>query len=72
LPEDEEDPVTEITSEADIHSFIVRIWREEPTSKADQRIWRGHITPIPQGERVYFKDLDEIPQCITNLLKTLG
>jgi len=71
LPKDEEDSVADITSEADIHSFIVRIWREEPTSNADEGIWRGHITPIAQGERVYFKDLDEIPQCITNLLKTL-
>jgi len=38
----------------DIRSYILRLWAEdEPTG----RIWRVSLTPIPDGERVGFADL---------------
>ena len=69
MPKDPEELESEITSEADIHSFIVRVWREEPASEEGQEIWRGHITPIPIGERFYFSSIDDISKLITSILK---
>jgi hypothetical protein len=65
-PADSED---ESSNEARIVSFIVRVWREEPVTKKHQAIWRGHITPIPNGKRLYFKNIYEIPDLITAYLK---
>jgi len=50
-----------MNNDARILSFVVRIWREEPTSEERPAIWRGHITPIPGGKRHYFEDLQDIP-----------
>ncbi|MBN2385417.1 MAG: hypothetical protein JXB85_00225 [Anaerolineales bacterium] len=44
-----------------IHSFIVRVWREEADSDTDPFVWRGHITPVPGEQRFYFTDCSEIP-----------
>jgi hypothetical protein len=66
-PEDSSD---EIASEATIVSFIVRVWREEPSSETEQEIWRGHITPVPDGTRHYFTNFDEIPAFMRDYLKS--
>jgi hypothetical protein len=42
------------------HPFIVRIWLEEPAEGARRARWRGHITHVPSGKRLYFQDLDVI------------
>jgi hypothetical protein len=57
------------TSEANLFSFILRVWMEESASEERQAIWRGHVTPIPAGERYYFTDLNEIPALIAMNLK---
>jgi len=54
--------------DASILSFIVRIWREEPSTENKQATWRGHIRPIMGGERSYFRNLDEIPDLINGYL----
>lgn len=59
----------ESSNEARIVSFIVRVWNEETVTKKHQAIWRGHITPIPNGRRIYFKNISEIPVLITTYLK---
>jgi len=69
LPESPTDSANEITGEAKILSFIVRVWREESPSKKRQAVWRGHITPIPDGERHYFTNIKEIPDLIATHLK---
>lgn len=48
-----------------IHSFIVRVWQEEGSSKDASERWRGHITEIRDGEREYFNDLADIPLVIS-------
>ena len=61
----------EITSDANIVSFIVRVWREELSSEEQEEIWRGHITPIADGTRHYFANFDEIPEFMLDYLKSI-
>lgn len=62
----------EITNDdIEILSFVVRVWKEEPSSESDQEIWRGHITPIPDGTRHYFTNFDEIPAFMLDYLKSI-
>jgi hypothetical protein len=60
---------SDLTDDANIFSFVIRIWREEITSDKGQTIWRGHITPIPNGKRHYFSDIQDIPAYMTAHLK---
>jgi hypothetical protein len=46
--------------EASTQSFVVKIWVEDPADDADDVVWRGHITHVVSGERIYFKSLEEI------------
>lgn len=64
MSESSTDSEDEITSDASIFSFIVRVWREEACSEKHQAVWRGHIKLIPDGERHYFTNINEIPDLI--------
>jgi hypothetical protein len=46
--------------EFNTHSFIVKIWIEEPAEEHHKGRWRGHITHVPGGERRYLESLGEI------------
>jgi hypothetical protein len=59
-------------SNLDIHSFIIKIWLEEPTESSQKRTWRGHITHVPGGERRAVKQLDEIFVFIIPYLEARG
>lgn len=61
----------EITSDATIVSFVVRVWRENISDEEHEEIWRGHITPIPDGTRHYFTKFGEIPDFMRDYLKSL-
>jgi hypothetical protein len=41
------------------HTFVVRLWREEPTVKGAPR-WRGHITHLLGDERRYVESIEQI------------
>jgi hypothetical protein len=71
LPKQPEDYSDEITSEANIVSFVVRLWREDPSHEEDKEIWRGHITPVPDGTRHYFTKFDEIPAFMHDYLNSI-
>ena len=66
-------PFSEPASELDVqpspHSFIVRMWREEPGNDLHQEIWRGYVTHIPGDERLYFTDVNKIIGFINSWLK---
>lgn len=47
-------------SESQVHSFIVKLWLESVAEEAGRAVWHGHITHVPGGERMHFRDLDEI------------
>jgi hypothetical protein len=56
-------------AEIPIHSFIVKIWREEP---GDPVAWRGHVTHVPSGERVYLTSLNGLNTFIAPYLLEMG
>ena len=51
--------------EAEAHSFVMRIWRENGANTRDPGEWRGWIEHVQSEQRYYFRDLFEIPQIIT-------
>jgi hypothetical protein len=55
-------------SESKVHSFIVKIWLEDGSDKAEKPLWRGHITHVPSGERRYLKRLNDIRDFIERYL----
>ena len=48
------------SSEAQVHSFIVKLWLDSVADEAERAAWQGQITHVPGGERRAFRDLDEI------------
>jgi hypothetical protein len=58
--------------EFNTHSFIVKIWLEEPAENRSRGRWRGHITHVPSGERHYLKNLREIVAFIIPYLVSMG
>jgi hypothetical protein len=62
----EQDGADKVNGEAEVHSFIVRMWLEEVGSR--RVAWHGQITYVRNGELRYFKTLDEIPGFIRNSL----
>jgi hypothetical protein len=54
------------------HSFIVKVWVEQARSARRGATWRGHITHVPSGDRVYVDELDAIALFIAPRLAGLG
>ncbi|MFO7632905.1 MAG: hypothetical protein R6W76_10210 [Caldilinea sp.] len=55
----------------DFHSFIVRIWLEESAAENMPPTWRGSITHVISGRRIYFGDLESLPNLIRPYLKAM-
>ena len=73
LPVQESDEeVAQTATEYREHSFIVKIWVEEPIDQNDRTIWRGRIIHVPDGKRRYLKSLREIPLFISPYLNAMG
>ena len=51
------------TDTQNIFSFFIRVWKEE-TEAGEPEVWRGHITFLPDNERRYFAEINEIPALI--------
>lgn len=58
-----------VPPESNLHSFIVRLWREETDEAAGPTVWRGHITHVPSGTRRYLTDLRDIAAFIAPYLE---
>lgn len=58
-------------SDDDFHSFIVRIWLEESPTESTPPTWRGSITHVISGRRVYFSNLELLPGLITPYLRKM-
>jgi hypothetical protein len=50
--------------EAEAHSFIMRIWRENRNGGQDPGELRGWIEHVQSEQRHYFRDLFEIPHIV--------
>lgn len=59
-------------TESQVHSFIVKLWLEAVADEAERAAWHGQITHVPDGERRYFTDLDEIRSFIEPYLGGAG
>ncbi len=58
--------------EFNTHSFIVKIWIEEPAEDHQKGRWRGHVTHVPGGERRYLESLGEIVAFMVPYLLSMG
>ena len=58
--------------ETSTHSFIVKIWLEEPGGKAGAAVWRGRVTHVPGGERRHVRDLAGITDFIAPYVASFG
>lgn len=58
--------------EANIHSFIIKIWLEEPARADQPPKWRGYVTHIPGDERHYLQAVDDIATSILPYLEDIG
>ena len=50
--------------EADAHSFVLRIWRENREDSNGLAEWRGWIEHVQSEQRHYFRNLHDIPQLV--------
>jgi hypothetical protein len=69
LPENPPKFLNEPNGESSLLSFVIHLWKEDSDSKEPQTNWRGHITPVPNGQRHYFTNIHEIPDLIVSHLK---
>lgn len=69
MPENPPQFPIEPNGEPTLLSFIVHMWKEDSAFEEQQPTWRGHIIPVPGGERHYFKSIGEIPDLIVAHLK---
>ena len=58
--------------EPDAQSFIIKIWVEDSAEKNGRGVWHGHITHVPDHERHYLKNLDDIQGFIAPHLEAMG
>lgn len=58
--------------QANVQSFVLRVWLEESREEAGRTLWRGHITDIGTGERRYVQDIDGIVAFLVPRLSQMG
>lgn len=46
------------------HSFVVRVWPKKVEDSDCDASWRGSVTHVETGERVYLESLTEVPGVI--------
>lgn len=51
--------------EAEAHSFVLRIWRENREDPDAPAEWRGWIEHVQSEQRHYFRELGEIPKIVS-------
>lgn len=56
----------------DAHSFIVKISIDRAPAERAHPKWHGYITHVPDGERRYLKDLNDITAFIAAHLRRVG
>ena len=47
-------------TDAAIHSFIVKVFVDEPEQGSRSGGWHGHITHVQSGKKGYLNDLDDV------------
>ncbi len=52
--------------EFNTHSFIIRLWLEQTAEGPSPILWRGHITHVTSGRRIYVQDMQSISDFIAS------
>jgi hypothetical protein len=58
--------------EENTHSFVVKVWVEEPQPDVRRPLWRGHITHVMSNQQRYFQSLDDVNDFIAGYLRQSG
>jgi hypothetical protein len=58
--------------ETRFHSFVLKVWSEIKDEKTGSIGWRGYITHVPSGRRVYVTELNEFGEFIRPYLTEMG
>ncbi|MCI0396436.1 MAG: hypothetical protein L0332_00855 [Chloroflexi bacterium] len=54
--------------EAEAHSFVVRLWRENPDNSDEPGEWRGWLEHVQSGQRHYFRAVTDISRIVATYL----
>jgi hypothetical protein len=57
--------------QAKAHTFVVRVWVEEPGGGGRPGVWRGHVTHVLEGTRKHVQDLNQISEFIARYLREM-
>ena len=55
----------------DTHSFVIKIWLEEPKSRSAPAVWRGRVTHVASGKHFYIDQLNSIAFIISPFLREM-
>lgn len=55
-----------------IWHFVVRLWLEAQDEAATVFTWRGQVTHVPSGRRIYVNQLDDVQTAINSFLRMDG
>lgn len=58
--------------EFNTHSFVIKVWIEDPSEETTNPVWRGHITHVQSGSRRYLNSLSSAQTFIKPYLKSMG
>lgn len=58
--------------EFNTHSFVIKVWVEDPSEETTNPVWRGHITHVQSGSRRYLNSLNNAQTFIKPYLKSMG
>ena len=56
----------------DTLSFIVKLRQDSDASRPQSSAWRGQVTIVPSGERLYASRIDELPTLLACQIKQSG
>lgn len=54
------------------HSFIIKIWLIDHDTGVKEQNWRGYLTHVASGQRIYFTTLFEMASLLVPYLKEMG
>lgn len=59
-------------SPPDRHSFVIKIWAKEVENPREDTAWRGSVTHVGSGRRLYLESLVQVSAFIAPYLVELG
>ena len=55
-----------------IRSFVVKVWAEEAENPLCDDSWRGYVTHVESGKRLYLRSLTQLPRFIAPHVVDIG